>query len=98
MPTYTFINQATGDIEDHFMAISELDDFVKTNPQLERVLTAPAIVGSVSIKDKDPQGFKDVMSRIAENNPGSNLGKYKRKSINEVKTKQILEKHRKRKK
>ena len=68
MPTYTFINQATGDIEDHFMAISELDDFVKTNPQLERVLTAPAIVGSVSIKDKEPQGFKDVMSRIAENN------------------------------
>ena len=58
MPTYTFINQATGDIEDHFMAISELDDFVKTNPQLERVLTAPAIVGSVSIKDKEPQGLK----------------------------------------
>ena len=35
------------------MAISELDDFVKTSPQLERVLTAPAIVGSVSIKDKE---------------------------------------------
>ena len=87
MPTYTFINQATGDIEGHFM-ISELDDFVKTSPQLERVLTAPAIVGSVSIKDKEPQEFKDVMSRIAENNPGSNLDKYKRKSINEVKNKQ----------
>ena len=31
MPTYTFINQATGDIEGHFMAISRTDDFVKTN-------------------------------------------------------------------
>ena len=39
-----------------------------------------------------------MLCLIAENNPGSNLGKYKRKSINEVKTKQILEKHRKRKK
>ena len=64
MPTYTFINQATGDIEDHFMAISELDDFVKTNPQLERVLTAPAIVGSVSILGIEGHVFKSHYSEF----------------------------------
>jgi len=40
MPTYTFINQATGKTEDKFMSISELDDFTKSNPHMERVLTA----------------------------------------------------------
>ena len=41
MPTYNFINQATGDIEEHFMSMSELDDFKKTNPHLDQLVSAP---------------------------------------------------------
>jgi len=98
MPTYSFINQATGEVEDHFMSFTELDDFQKTNPHLDKVITAPAILGSVSIRDKRPDGFKEVMSKIAEKNPGSNLDSYRSKSIAEVKTKNILQKHRNKKK
>ncbi len=97
MPTYSFINQATGKVEDHFMSFSELDDFKKTNPHLEQMVSAPAIVGGVSIRDKQSGGFKEVMSKIAEKHPGSNLDSYRKKSINEVKTKEILNKHRNRK-
>lgn len=95
MPTYSFINQATGEVEDHFMRISELDDFKKTNPHLESIVTAPAIVGGVSVRDKQSDGFKEVMSKIAEKNPGSNLDSYRSKTNAEIKTKQVLEKHRK---
>ena len=77
MPTYSFINQATGEVEDHFMSHTELDDFQKTNPHLD--------------------GMKEVFSRIAEKNPGSNLDSYRSKTISEVKTKEVLNKHRNRK-
>jgi len=34
MPTYVFRNTETEEIEEHFMKISELDQFKKDNPQL----------------------------------------------------------------
>ena len=97
MPTYSFINQATGEVEDHWMKISELDDFKTTNPHLDQMVTAPNIVGGVSIKDKQSDGMKEVFSRIAEKNPGSNLDGYRSKSIAEVKTREVLNKHRNKK-
>lgn len=98
MPTYNFINAQTGEVEEHFIKMSELDDFKTTHPHLDQLVSAPAIVGGVTLRDKRPDGFKEVMSRIAEKNPGSNLDDYRTKSIAEVKTKNILDKHRKRKK
>ena len=97
MPTYNFINQATGEVEEHFMSMSELDDFKKTNPHLDTIVSAPAIVGGVSIRNKESDGMREVFSRIAERNPGSNLDSYRSKTNAEVKTKSILEKHRKKK-
>jgi len=97
MPTYNFINQATGEVEEHFMSISELDDFKKTNPHLDKIVSAPAIVGGVSIRNKESDGMREVFSRIAEKNPGSNLDSYRSKTNAEVKTKSILEKHRNKK-
>ena len=97
MPTYNFINQATGEVEEHFMSMSELDDFKKTNPHLDTIVSAPAIVGGVSIRNKESDGMRAVFSRIAEKNPGSNLDSYRSKTNAEVKTKSILEKHRKKK-
>jgi hypothetical protein len=97
MPTYSFINQATGEIEDHYMKISELDDFKTTNPHLDQMVTAPNIVGGVSIRDKQSDGMKEVFSRIAEKNPGSNLDSYRSKTSAEVKTREVLNKHRNKK-
>ena len=97
MPTYSFINQATGEVEDHFMRISELDDFKKTNPHLDQLVSAPAIVGGVSIRNKESDGMREVFSRIAEKNPGSNLDSYRSKTNAEVKTREVLNKHRSKK-
>lgn len=97
MPTYNFINQATGEVEEHFMSMSDLDDFKSTNPHLDQLVSAPAIVGGVSIRNKESDGMREVFSRIAEKNPGSNLDSYRSKTNAEVKTKSILEKHRNKK-
>ena len=97
MPTYNFINQATGEVEEHFMSMSDLDGFKSTNPHLDQLVSAPAIVGGVSIRNKESDGMREVFSRIAEKNPGSNLDSYRSKTNAEVKTKSILEKHRNKK-
>ena len=99
MPTYSFINQATGEVEDHYMKISELDDFKTTNPHLDQMITAPNIVGGVSLRDKQSDGFKEVMSKIGEKSPGSSVDQqYNRKTIKQSQTENILAKHRAKKK
>lgn len=95
MPTYTFINQQTGEVFDEFMSWESRKDFLKTNPHIDAVITAPTIVGGVSISDKTADGFKEVMSRIGENAPGSPVDQqYNRKSVKRSQTENILAKHR----
>jgi hypothetical protein len=46
---------------------------------------------------KQDGGWKDNLQRIAEAHPGSPLAdRYKKKSIKEIKTKEAINKHRKR--
>ena len=48
---------------------------------------------------KNDSGWKDNLSRIAEAHPTSALAdRYGKKTIKQLKTKQVLEKHRKRRK
>lgn len=97
MPTYNFLNVETEEYEEHFLKISELDQFKKDNSHLQSVISAPGIVsGTGSSGPKTDDGFKEVMSKIAEKAPGSPLAeKYSKKSIKEVKTREVIEKHRK---
>jgi hypothetical protein len=96
MPTYSFLNNETGEVFDAFMKISERDDYLKTNPNFSPVVTAPNIVSGVSTSTqyRVPDGFKEVLSKVAEAHPTSKVGqRYGRKSIKEVKTEQIVKKH-----
>lgn len=96
MPNYTFRNKDTGEVFEQFLKISQLDEYKESNPHLETIVGAPAISGGVSLRDKRPDGFKEVMSRIAEANPTSQVASdYGRKSTNQIKTEQIINKHRK---
>lgn len=73
MPTYSFINKNTGEITEHFMSISALDEFKASNPDLERYMgdSAPGIVDPVRLgRVKVDSGFRDVLGRIAERTPG----------------------------
>jgi hypothetical protein len=56
------------------------------------LLTAAAIVGGVSIKDKVPAGFKEVLSKVAENHKNSAVAeKHGKRSIKEVQTKRVVD-------
>lgn len=100
MPTYEFVNKNTGKIEEHIMSISSYDEFKADNPHLERYYSdAPPFsysgTGDLAGKKTD-NTWKEVMHKIAEQNPRSQLAdKVLRKDTKRIKTDQILEKHRK---
>ena len=96
MPTYSFINTETGEEFESFMRISEREEYLITNPHIQPVMTAPAIVSGVSssTQNRVPDGFKEVLSKVAEAHRGSDFAnKHLRKSIKEVKTEQVVKKH-----
>ena len=100
MPVYTFENIKTGKEYTEHMSMSELDDYLKKNKNVRQVFTSLNIVGGVAgLTHKPDSGFKDVVQKIAEKHPGSPLAeRYKKKSIKEIRTKQVIDKHRKRNK
>lgn len=95
MPTYIFRHTELGEIFEFVMRMSEYDEFVKNNPILEPIIQRPnfvSMVGDVSSRQSD--GFREVLSKVAEAHPMSPLAdKVHRRSIKEVKTKQLLDKH-----
>ena len=100
MPVYTFENTKTGKVYDEMMSISEKEDFLDKNKHIKQLLTTINIVGGVQgITHKTDGGWNDNMQRIAEAHPTSPLAqRYKKRSIKEVKTEQVIKKHRNRKK
>ena len=101
MPTYEFVNKKTGKLEEHFMSMSAYDQFKEDNPHLERYMESAPLFsysggGDLSGKKTD-NTWKEVMHKIAEQNPRSPLAdQVLRKSTKRIKTDQIIEKHRKR--
>lgn len=77
MPTYDFRNKETGEITEHTMRIADLDTFKETHPHLEQTYTkAPAFTGDhISAVKKYDSGFKEVLQRVHEKTPGSQLNK-----------------------
>ena len=93
MPTYTFHNIQTGVVEEKVMKIAEKEQYLKDNPSVEQVHTGINIVAGVG-GIKSDSGWKDNLSRIAEAHPRSPLAdRHGKKSIKEIKTKQVVEKH-----
>lgn len=102
MPNYDFRNKETGEIEEHTLKIAEYDKFVEEHPELERViLSAPGFnksshaFGSVTdIAAKKDKGWKEVLQKIADQNPISQVGDdFRKKTIKEVKTTEVINKH-----
>ena len=95
MPAYDFLNNDTGEVEEHIMSYTKLDQFKEDNPHLKQViLTAPDTVGGHGDRVKTDGGFQEVMSKIASNNIDTPLGeRYHRKSAKEVQTRDTIKKH-----
>lgn len=83
MPTYKFRNLDTGNITEHVMRISELDDFKQKNPQLERYFDMEGLAGlgdgtrmNVPGAGTPVKAFEQgVIQRIKETVPGNTLAK-----------------------
>ena len=98
MPIYTFENTKTGEVYDDMMSIAEMEKFLKKNKHIKQKLTTINISSGVQgINMKNDGGWKDNLSRIAEAHPTSELAKqHRRRSTKEIKTQQVVEKHRRR--
>jgi hypothetical protein len=77
MPTYVFRNKETGEQFEKILKISELDTFRAENPQLETVIQAVAFGDPTKLTSsrKFDSGFKEVLQKIHERSPGSELNK-----------------------
>jgi hypothetical protein len=77
MPTYVFRNKETGEQFEKIMKISELDNYRNQNPQLETVIQSVAFGDPTKMTStrKFDTGFKEVLQRIHEKTPGSQLQK-----------------------
>lgn len=97
MPTYSFLNNETGEEFDEFMSISQREKFLSDNPHVvPLILTAPAISGdSVGLGfRKNDSGFNELMNRIGKANPGTPLAeKYVSKNTREVAVDKTAKKH-----
>ncbi len=98
MPIYTFENTKTGKVYDDMMSIAEKEEVLEKNKHIKQKLTTINISGGVmGVNMKNDGGWKDNLSRIADAHPNSALAQqHKKRSIKEVKTQQVVEKHRRR--
>jgi len=99
VPIYTFENSKTGEVYDDMMSISEKETFLKKNKHIKQLVTriniSSGVVGMGGMKNDN--GWKEMQSRIAEAHPASEFAKqHGKRSIKDVKTQQVVEKHRKR--
>jgi hypothetical protein len=94
MPLYSFRDLETNEIFDIFLSIANLDEYKKQHPQHERYIDgAPSIVSGVSITGKLHDGFKDVLSKISEAHPDSELAsQHGKKTVKQTQTERAVRK------
>jgi len=96
MPTYNFIDTETDEEFEVVMKISEREEFLKENPQVQPIISAPALISGSGSYQKIPEGFKEVLAKVGENHPDSRLGReYGNKTNAQVKARDIVDKYRK---
>ena len=96
MPLYSFRDTETGEVYDIFLSMKDLDLYKEEHPGHERYFdaaSAPALVSGVSVTNKTSDGFKEVLSKISEAHPGSELAEnHGRKSIKQAQTERAVRK------
>ena len=78
------------------MSISEMESYLKKNKHIKQNITSINIVAGVSgMSYKSDQGWKETLSKVAEAHPQSALAsEVGKKSIKQIKTEQVVKKHR----
>jgi hypothetical protein len=72
MPTYNFIDTETDEEFEVVMKIAEREEFLKENPQVQPIITAPALISGVGTQQKIPEGcMNDTLLYDLGNRPAS---------------------------
>jgi len=70
MPLYDFKDKETGEIITKMVKIADREQFLKDNPNLESIISAPRITtGDSSALQKAGDGWKEVQDRIKSGMP-----------------------------
>ena len=95
MPTYRFYNKRTKKEYTDLMSISEMEEFIQKKHIKILPPTQVNIVSSVGgIDSKTDSGWKEVLSKITEAHPASNLAaQYGKKSVKDTQVASIIKKH-----
>jgi hypothetical protein len=96
MPTYRFYNSKTKEEYTDLMSISEMEKLIKKKHIKLLPPTQLNIVSSTGTMDgKTDSGWKEVMSKISEAHPKSELAqRYGKKSVKDTQVERVIKKHR----
>ncbi len=95
MPTYDFLNTKTNKMEEVFMSISEMEEYLEQNPHIDIAPAAPAIVSGVNTEQKMDTGWKETLQKISEEHPNSPLAdRYgNNKTIKRKQSERVVKQH-----
>ena len=96
MPTYRFYNKRTKKEYTDLMSISEMEEFIKKKHIKLLPPTTLNIVSSTgSLDSKTDNGWKEVLSKVSEAHPASNLAsQYGKKSVKDTQVDRVIKTHR----
>ena len=71
MPNYSFRNKTTGEEYEISLSMSEREEYLSSNPDIEQILTRVAVADPVRLGvTKPPSDFsKYVLGKVKETNP-----------------------------
>ena len=94
MPTYVFEDKLSGEQFEEFLSMGEKIQFLKDNPDYKQVLTAPNVISGIRPSTGKLGGFKEVLQRVGEANPGSHVDKaHNTRTAKQVATDKVAKKH-----
>ena len=96
MPTYIFKNKKTGIVYEDFMSITDMEKIL-SNPHMELVIDSVNIISQTgdNIDAKTDSGWKEVLSKVSEAHPASNLAaQYGKKSVKDTQIDRVIKTHR----
>ena len=75
------------------LAAKDIKEYLKDNPNLESMITAPNFVGDHIIKKMDG-GMKEVLERIGDGHPNSPLAdRFSKRSTEDIKKDKVVKKY-----
>ena len=93
MPTYVLEDKETGEQQEVFMSFGEMQEYKKIH-DLKQVVQAPNIISGARVSTGKLGGFKEVLQRVGEANPGSAVDKaHNTRTSKQVATDKVAKKH-----